>query len=144
MASRFVGCFPTPTTRSTNPPTYSVSPPQEGHHALAEVGHGGCVCGYGEEQWSPECPGASMPFAPLAALMFLIGDVYNGHRQQDDPASVPLVPRMRGGGGVLNKRMQARPQGCAPAKCLVVPAGKVCLGVVGKFPIIAKCYSWLV
>ena len=39
----------------------------------------------------PDCPGPSMPFVPLAALMFLSGDVFDGHRQQDDPESVPLL-----------------------------------------------------
>ena len=29
-----------------------------------------------------------MPFVPLAALLFLLGDVFEGYRQQDDPASV--------------------------------------------------------
>ena len=32
-----------------------------------------------------------MPFVPLAALMFLLGDVFDGHRQQDDQESVPLL-----------------------------------------------------
>ena len=29
----------------------------------------------------PDNPGPSMPFLPLAALMFLLGDVFDGHRQ---------------------------------------------------------------
>ena len=39
-----------------------------------------------------------MPFVPLAALMFLLGDVFDGHKQQDDPASVPLLTPHTGGG----------------------------------------------
>ena len=39
-----------------------------------------------------------MPFVPLAALMFLFGDVFDGHRQLNDQASVPpLTPRAGGG-----------------------------------------------
>ena len=32
-----------------------------------------------------------MPFVRLAALMFFLGDVFDGHRQHDDVASVPLL-----------------------------------------------------
>ena len=39
-----------------------------------------------------------MPFVPLATLMFLLGDVFDGRRQQDDPASVPLLTPHAGGG----------------------------------------------
>ena len=39
-----------------------------------------------------------MPFVPLAGLMFLLGDVFDGHRQQDDPESVPLLTPHAGGG----------------------------------------------
>ena len=39
-----------------------------------------------------------MPFVPLAALMFLLGDVFDGHRQQDDPASIPILTPHAGGG----------------------------------------------
>ena len=36
--------------------------------------------------------------APPASLMFLFGDVFDGHRQQDDPPLVPLLtPHARGG-----------------------------------------------
>ena len=39
-----------------------------------------------------------MPFMPLAALMFPLADVFHGHGQQDDPASVPLLtPHAEGG-----------------------------------------------
>ena len=56
------------------------------------------VGGYREEGWDPEKPGPSMPFVPLAALLFLLGDVFEGYRQQVDPASVPLLtPNTRGG-----------------------------------------------
>ena len=54
--------------------------------------------GYREEGWDPANPGQSMPFVPLAALLFLLGDVFEGHRQQDDPASVPLLTPHAGGG----------------------------------------------
>ena len=39
-----------------------------------------------------------MPFVPLAALLFLLGDVIEGYRQQDDLASVPLLTPHAGGG----------------------------------------------
>ena len=39
-----------------------------------------------------------MPFVPLAALLFLLGDVFEGYRQQDDPTSVPLLRPHTGGG----------------------------------------------
>ena len=39
-----------------------------------------------------------MPFVPLAALLFLLGDVFEGYQQQDDPASVPLLTPHAGGG----------------------------------------------
>ena len=56
------------------------------------------VVGYREDGWDPDNPGPSVPFVPLAALMFLPGDVIDGHRQQDDPASIPLLaPHTRGG-----------------------------------------------
>ena len=43
-------------------------------------------------------PGLSMPFLPLAALLFLLGDVFEGYQQQVDPASIPLLtPHVRGG-----------------------------------------------
>ena len=54
------------------------------------------VGGYREEGWDPANPGQSMPFVPLAALMFLLGDVFEGYRQQDDPASLPLSHHMPG------------------------------------------------
>ena len=56
------------------------------------------VGGYRDDNWDPDCPASSMPFVPLAALMFLMGDVFDGHRQQDDPESVPLVTPHAGGG----------------------------------------------
>ena len=56
------------------------------------------VSGYRDDNWDPDNLGASMPFVPLAAPLFLLGDVFNGHRQQDDPASVPLLTLHTGGG----------------------------------------------
>ena len=56
------------------------------------------VGGYREEGWDPANPGLSMPFVPLAALLFLLGDVFEGYQQQDDPASVPLLTPHAGGG----------------------------------------------
>ena len=56
------------------------------------------VGGYRQEGWDPANPGLSMPFVPLAALEFLLGDVFEGYQQQDDLASVPLLtPHARGG-----------------------------------------------
>ena len=46
----------------------------------------------------PENPGQFMPFVPLAALLFLLGDVFEGYRQQDNRASVPLLTPHAGGG----------------------------------------------
>ena len=56
------------------------------------------VGGYREEGWDPANPGQSMSFVPLAALLFLLGDVFEGYRQQDDPATVPLLTPHAGGG----------------------------------------------
>ena len=56
------------------------------------------VGGYREEGWDPANPGLSMPFVPLAALLFLLGDVFEGYQQQDDLASVPLLTPHAGGG----------------------------------------------
>ena len=56
------------------------------------------VGGYREDGWDPETPGPSMPFVPLAALLFLLGDVLEGYRQQDDLASVPLLTPHAGSG----------------------------------------------
>ena len=39
-----------------------------------------------------------MPFVPPAALMYLLGDVFDGQRLRDDPASVPLLTPHAGGG----------------------------------------------
>ena len=56
------------------------------------------VGGYREEGWDPANPGLSMPLVPLAALLFLLGDVFEGYQEQDDPASVPLLTPHAGGG----------------------------------------------
>ena len=42
--------------------------------------------------------GAVHGVGPPAALLFLRGDVFEGYRQQDDPASVPLLTPHAGGG----------------------------------------------
>ena len=55
------------------------------------------VGGYREEGWDPTNPGLSMLFVPLAALLFLLGVVFEGYQQQDDPASVPLLTPHAGG-----------------------------------------------
>ena len=39
-----------------------------------------------------------MPFVPPASLMFLLRDVLDSGRQQDDPVSVPLLTPHPGGG----------------------------------------------
>ena len=56
------------------------------------------VGGYREERWDPANPRLSMPFIPLAALLFLLGYVFEGYQQQDDPPSVPLLTPHAGGG----------------------------------------------
>ena len=55
---------------------------------------------YRADNWDPDCPGPSMPFVPLAALMFLLGDIFDGHRQHDDPESPPLLTPHAGGGTI--------------------------------------------
>ena len=55
------------------------------------------VGGYRDDDGNLDCPGPSIPFLALAAVMFLLGDVFNGHRQQDDPASIPILTRDAGG-----------------------------------------------
>ena len=56
------------------------------------------VGGYREEGGDAANPGQSMPFVSLAALLFLLGDVFEGYRQQDHRASVPLLTPHAGGG----------------------------------------------
>ena len=93
------------------------------------------VGGYREEGWDPANPGLSMPFVPLAAPLFLLGDVFEGYQQQDDPASVPiLTPYARGGinpsplwvvhGRPAFSRACAAVHGCSDwAIVLLLPAG---------------------
>ena len=95
------------------------------------------VGAYREEGWDPANPGLSMPFLPLAALLFLLGDVFEGYRQQDDPASVPLLTPHAGGGinpsplWVVHgrpafSRACAAVHGCSEwAIVLLLPAGPV-------------------
>ena len=78
-----------------------------------------------------------MPFVPLAALLFLYGDVFEGYQQQDDPASVPLLtPRAGGGinpsplwvvhGRLAFSRACVAVHGCSEwAIVLLLPAGPV-------------------
>ena len=95
------------------------------------------VGGYREEGWDPANPGQPMPLVPLAALLFLLGDVFEGYRQQDDPASVPLLTPHAGGGMNSSPRwvVHGRPahstacaevHGCSEwAIVLLLPAGPV-------------------
>ena len=95
------------------------------------------VGGYREEGWDPTNPGLSMLFVPLAALLFLLGDVVEGYQQQDDPASVPLLTPHAGGGVNLSPLwvVHGRPafsracvavHGCSEwAIVLLLPAGPV-------------------
>ena len=95
------------------------------------------VGGYREEGWDPANPGQSMLFVPLAALLFLLGDVFERYRQQEDPASVPLLTPHAGGGINPSPRwvVHARPtlsracaavHGCSErAIVLLLPAGPV-------------------
>ena len=54
------------------------------------------VGGYRDDKWNPDCPVHAI--RAVAALMYLLGDVFDGERQRDDPASVPLLtPHTRGG-----------------------------------------------
>ena len=95
------------------------------------------VDAYMEDGWDPENPGTSMPFIPLAAVLFLLGDVFEGYRQQDDPASVPvLTPHAGSGihpsplwvvhGWPFFSRVCAAVHGCSEwAIVLLLPAGPV-------------------
>ena len=65
---------------------------------LSAAGDAYVVGVYRDDNWDPENPGPSMPFVPLAALVFVLGDVFDGYRQQDDPAIVPLLTPHAGGG----------------------------------------------
>ena len=56
------------------------------------------VGGYRDDEWDPQNLGPSMLFVPLAALLFLLGDIFEGYRQRYDPASVPLLTPHAGGG----------------------------------------------
>ena len=62
------------------------------------AGDADVVGGYKDDDLNPEFPGLSMPFAPPASLVFLMGDVFDWHHQQDDPALVPLLTPHAGGG----------------------------------------------
>ena len=95
------------------------------------------VSGYREDGWDPENPGPSMPFVSLVALLFLLGDVFEGYWQQDDPASVPLLTPHAGSGTDLLplwvvrgrpafSRACAGVRGCSEwAIVLLLPAGPV-------------------
>ena len=95
------------------------------------------VGGYREDGWDTENPGPSMPFVPLAALLFLIGDFFEGFWQQDDPASVPVLTPQAGGGieplplWVVQQRLSSS-RACAAVRwcrewaiVLLLPAGPV-------------------
>ena len=45
------------------------------------------VGGYREEGWDPANPGLSMPFVPLAALLFLLEDVFEGYYSLHTPGA---------------------------------------------------------
>ena len=89
-------------SRLPRPPTHRVLHPvphkkATKHTRQSATGDAYAVGGYRDDNCNPDCPGLSMPFVPPAALMFLLGDVFDGRRQQDDPASVPLLtPHARG------------------------------------------------
>ena len=95
------------------------------------------VGGYRDDDWDWGNPGPSMPFVPLAALMFVLGDIVDAYRQQDDPASVPLLtPHASGGidpsplwvvhGRPAFYRACAAVRGCDEwAIVLLLPAGPV-------------------
>ena len=61
------------------------------------MGNGYVVGGYTDDDWNRDCQGLPMPFVPLAAVAVLFGDVFDGHRQQGDPASVSLLTPHAGG-----------------------------------------------
>ena len=59
------------------------------------------------------------------------------HRQESEARNVQ-------GREQIQRNGEVDLQGCAAAKSLAALAGKVCLAVAGKFPIIPKGYSGLV
>ena len=84
-----------PTHRLLHPVRHKKAPKRTRQSA---TGDAYVVGGYRDDGWNPDCPGLSTPFVPPPAVMFLMGDVFDGHRQQDDPAPVPLLtPHARGG-----------------------------------------------
>ena len=106
-------------------------------HRQSTTGDVYVVAGYREVGWDPANPGPSMPSIPLAALLFLLGDVFECYQQQDDPASVPLLTPHTGGGTnpsplwVVHgrpafSRACAAVHGCSEwAIVLLLPAGPV-------------------
>ena len=107
------------------------------------------VGGHREDGCNPESPGRSMPFVPRAALLSLLGNVFEGYRQQDDPASVPLLTPHAGGGinplplWVVHgrpafSRACAAVRGCSDwAIVLLLPAG------LSWTPMSARSRRWL-
>ena len=95
------------------------------------------VGGYRDDDWDPGNPGPSMPFVPLAALMFLLGDVFDGYKQKDDLALVHLLTPHTGGsidppplwvvhGQPAFRRACEAVRGCGEwAIILLLPAGPV-------------------
>ena len=51
------------------------------HTRQSATGNAFVVGGYSDDNWNPDYAGPSMLFVPLAALMFLLGNVFDGHRQ---------------------------------------------------------------
>ena len=64
---------------------------------------------YRHDNWDPDCPGPSTLFVPLAAVMLLLGDVFDSRREQDAPESVPCLRRMPGAAPSLVRGPNASP-----------------------------------
>ena len=90
-------------SRPPGPPTHCLLHPMWHKKATKRMrqsaaGDAYVVGGYSDDDWNPDCPGLSMPFVPPASPMFLLGDVFDGHQQQDNPGSVLLLtPHAEGG-----------------------------------------------
>ena len=71
--------MPSPLTHRLLHPVRHKKPSKRTRQSAA--GDAYVVGGYRDDNCNPDYPGPSMPFVPLAALMFLLGDFCHGHRQ---------------------------------------------------------------
>ena len=89
-----------PDARSPNPSSTSSGAAQKGQQEHKTVRYRRCVCGgrvQGQRLESRLSTAFHAPRRP-GRLDVLVGGVLDGHRQQDEPASVPLLTPHAGGG----------------------------------------------